>query len=148
MTPVCKLIIQPPEDLDNAERRLRDRLRNITARRRNSADSAQGRFTFILAEADNVTGAFIELCDPRCQIGRVTFFARHLFQTAGHFAQCFCPARSGVCDDGDVITHVAEVFADGDAGIDGCFARGNRHIRRIGDQNGSLHQALACFRVF
>ena len=41
--------------------------------------------------AFNNACTFIKLGKARCQIGGIPFFARHLFQTAGHFTKCFGP---------------------------------------------------------
>ena len=69
--------------------------------------------------------------------------AGHLFQTARHFTQGLGPAGGRVGDNGDVITHVTEIFCDGDAGVNGRFTRRNRHVGGVCNQNRALHQGLS-----
>ena len=73
--------------------------------------------TFSSLKAD-AAGALVELRDAGREVGRVAFFAGHLLQTAGHLAQGLRPAGGGVRHDGDFITHIAEIFRNGDTGAD------------------------------
>ena len=46
-----------------------------------------------------------------------------------------------------MIAHVAVIFRERDAGVDGGFARRNGHVGCIGNQNGAVGQGLTGFRV-
>ena len=107
----------------------------------------QRAFTSVRACADDTTGALIELCQTGGQISRVTLFTRHFLQTTGHLTQSLCPTGGGVCHDSDRVAHIAVVFSDGDAGVDGSFTRSYRHIRGVCNQNGTVHQRFAGFWV-
>ena len=140
--------VKRPEHLDDTHGGLRDRLGNVAARRRDSADGSDGTAAVALAaDAADAAGALVELRDAGCKVGRVALFAGHLFQTAGHLTQGLGPAGGGVGQNGDVIAHVAEVFGDGDAGVDGRLTRRHGHIGGVGDEHGALHQRLAVARV-
>ena len=143
MARVGQRSVQTPEDLDDAHRRLRDRLGNIAARRGDSADGGQRAAPLVRAEALDAACAFVELRQTRSQIRGIAFFAGHLFQTARHFTQGLGPAGGGVGDNGDVIAHVAEILRDGDAGVDGRFTRRDRHIGGVCNQDCALHQGFA-----
>ena len=92
--------------------------------------------------------ALIELRQTASQVGRVAFLARHLFQTPGHLPERLGPAGGGVCHQRHRIAHVAEIFRNGDPGVNGRLTGSHRHVRRIGDQDGPLHQRLSGLRIF
>ena len=147
MAGIGKAGVKRPEHLDYTHRRLRDRLGNIAARRRNGADCGDGALTVVRTEAFDNARALIELSQTGGEVGGVALFTGHLFQTAGHLTQSLSPTGGGVCKDGDVIAHVAEVLGYRDAGVYRGFTRRNRHIRGVCDENGALHQRLAVARV-
>jgi hypothetical protein len=97
----------------------------------------------LAADALHAAGSLIELGDTGGQVGGVAFLAGHLFQTSGHLAQGLCPAGGGVCKDGHVVAHVAEILGYGDAGVYGRLTGGHGHIGGVGYQHGALHQRLA-----
>ena len=41
-----------------------------------------------------------------------------------------------------MVAHVAVILSQRNAGVDGCLTRGNRHVGGVGDQHGTIHQAL------
>ena len=90
----------------------------------------------------------IKLCQTASQISRISFLARHLFKTSRHLSKRLCPTRCRICHQRYRITHVTEILRDRNSRINRRFTGSNRHIRRIGDQNCSLHQRLTCLRVF
>ena len=148
MAGIGKARVKRPEHLDDAHGRLRDRLGNVAARRRDSADGGDGAAAVsVAADAADAAGALVELRNARREVGRVAFFAGHLLQTAGHLTQRLGPAGGGVSQNGDVIAHVAEILRDGDAGVDGRLTRSHRHIGGVGDEHGALHERLAVARV-
>ena len=46
-----------------------------------------------------------------------------------------------------MVSHIAVIFAESDAGIDGSFTGGDRHVGGICDQYGAFHQEFLGFRV-
>ena len=147
MTAVGKGRIQRPEDLDDTHRRLRDRLGEVAARRRDRADGGEASLPLVAAEALDHARALVELRQTRGKVSGVAFFAGHLFQTTRHFAQRLRPAGGRVGDNCDGVAHVTEVFGDGDAGVDARLTRRDRHIRGVGDEHRALHQTLTRARV-
>ena len=100
------------------------------------------------AEALHHARALVELSQTGSEVGGVALFTGHLFQTAGHLTQSLGPAGGGVSQNCHVITHVAEVLGDGDAGVDGRLTGGHGHIGGVCNQDGALHQRLAVAGVF
>ena len=94
-----------------------------------------------------MTGSLIELCQTASQISRITFLTRHLFQTSRHLSKSLSPTGGGVSHQRYGIAHVTEILSYGNTCINRSLTGCNRHIRCVGDQYGSLHQGLACFRV-
>ena len=144
---VCKGRIERPEHLDDTHRCLRNRLGDIAARRRNCADGGDGAASFIRAEAFDNACALVKLRDTRCKVGRVAFFAWHFLKSAGHLAQSLRPTRGGVCENRDVIAHIAEILCNGDTCVDRRLACRNGHIGGVCYKNGPLHQRFAVSRV-
>ena len=140
MARVCKLARKAPEHLHGAQRGLRNRLGDIAARRGYRADGRDRAGAPFGAERDDNARALIELGKAAAQIGRVALFTGHFFQAAGHFAQRLRPTGGGIRHDGDLVAHVAEVFRNGDAGVDGSLTRRNGHIGGVGDEHRALHQ--------
>ena len=95
-----------------------------------------------------MTGSLVELSQTGTQICRITFFTRHFLQTSRHLSKSLCPTGSGVCHQRYGISHITEIFCNGNTGINRCLTGRNRHIGSIGNKHSSLHQRLACFRVF
>ena len=140
---MCQIGIQSPEHFDDTQRRLCDGLGNITAGRRNRSDHRQGTFSSLFSKGDHTTRSLIKLRQTGAKVGGIAFFTRHFFQTSRHFTKRLCPPGSGVCHQRHGITHITEEFRNRDPGIDTGFSCRHRHIRRIGNQHGSLHQRLA-----
>ena len=139
---------EPPEHLDDAKRRLRDGLAQIAAGRRDGADRRDRARASVAAQRLDDARTLVKFCKTARKIGGIAFVARHLFETAAHLAQGFRPAGGGICHDRDVIAHVAEIFCNGDARIDGRLARRHGHIGGVGDEHGALHQRFARLGVF
>ena len=148
MTGIGKAGIQRPEDLDDTHGCLGYRFGNIAARRGNSPDRRNRTLTVIRAEASDNAGTLVELGQTGSEVSRITFFTGHLFQTAGHFTKSFCPSGCGVSQNSDIISLIAEVFRNGNTGVNGSLTRCHRHIGGVGNQNRSLHQGFSVARVF
>ena len=140
MSGVCQIRIQAPENLDDSECCLCDRLGNIAAGRGNCSDNGEGALASFASERHHTACALIELCQSRTQVSGITFFTGHFLQTAGHLTERLGPAGGGVSHQRDGIAHVPEILGDGDAGVDRSFTCRNRHIGCIRNQDRPLHQ--------
>ncbi len=139
------LAVEPPEAAHVALGVAGHRLGEIAGRRRHRADD--GERAFAAGKRRHLGGALVEFGQPRAEIGGVGGFARQFAEPAGHFAQGFRPAAGGIRHQRDMQALVAEIFADGDGGVDRGLARGHRHVGGIGDDDGALHQAAAGARI-
>ena len=139
--------IQPPEHFYNTKGSLGYRLGNISSRRRHGADNRQSPFSVLLAQRDHMARSLVKLCQTGTQICRIPFLARHLFQTAGHLTKSFCPAGCGVSHKCHRITHVPEIFRNGDTRVNRSLTGSHRHIGSIGDKHCPLHQRLSGLRI-
>src|SRR5256886_3815278 len=82
--------IQGPEHLHDAQGSLRDRLREVAAARGHSTDDADG--SFEAAEGLRPSRTFVEFAQPRGQVGRKTFLARHLLEAARELSHRLGPS--------------------------------------------------------
>ncbi len=147
MTGIGQSGVQAPEHLNDTQSRLRNRLGNVTARGRYSADYAQSALASLLPLGDDPAGTLIELGQTASQIGGITFLTGHLFQTAGHFTKRLRPTGGRIGHQCYRVAHIPEILGDGDTSIDRSLTRRNRHIGGVRDQNGTLHQGIAGFGV-
>src|SRR5581483_795931 len=76
-----ELRVERPEALDDAQRVLRDGLREVAARGADGADDGDGA-ELAVARLD-AAGALVELGEARGKVGGVALLAGHLFETAG-----------------------------------------------------------------
>ena len=135
--------IQTPEDLDDTQGSLGHRLGDITALGGHGADGGQSAHTAVLAQADHLACALVELSQTGGEVCGVALLTGHLLQTTRHLAESLGPTGGGVGDDGHGIAHVAVVLGDGNTRIDRSLTGGHGHIRGVGDQHGALHEGLA-----
>jgi hypothetical protein len=91
MSGISKGSVQAPEHLDDSQSRLGHRLGDVSAGRGNRADGRQGALAADLAEADDPSGSFVELCEPGGEVGWIAFFTGHFFQPSGHFPKSLGP---------------------------------------------------------
>ena len=140
-----ELRVEGPEDLDDAERVLRDRLGEVAAGRRDRADDRDR--ARVAVERGHEAGALVELGEPGREVRGIPLFAGHLLEPARDLAHGLGPARGRVGHQRDVVAHVAEVLGDGDPGVDRGLARRDGHVRGVRDQDRPLHERLARLRV-
>ena len=135
---VRQVAVQRPEAPDEAARVLRHRLREVAAGRRdrpNHRDRARAPVQRL-----HTARALVEARQTRRQIRREALVRRHLLQTARQLAQGLRPPRRRVRHHRHVIAHVAIVLGQRDTRVDGHLARRHRHVRRVRNQDGALHQ--------
>ena len=135
--------VQRPEHLDDAHGGLGDGLGGVAARGRDRADGGDGAAALVGAEALDHARALVELGETAGQVGGVALFAGHLLESAGHLTQGLGPAGGGVCQDGDVVAHVAEVLGYGDSRVDGGLAGRDGHVGGVRYEDGALHEGFA-----
>ena len=145
MPRVGQLGVERPETADEPARVLRDRLGKIAARRADRADDADR--AALAGERRDRAAALVKLRQPRRQRGGKTFLGGHFFEPRREFAQRLGPAAGRVGEHGDALAHVAVILGQRDAGVDGDLARGDRHVRGVGDEDRALHQRPAGARV-
>ncbi len=141
MPAVGKPCVQSPEDLRNAQRRLRHGLGKISAWRRHSAYNTY-RADFVIEQYTSAC-PFVEFSETARKICRVSFFARHLLQAAAYLAHCFGPARSAVSHQRNIISLVTVIFSKRYSCIYRCFPCSDRHVASIRDEYCSLHKRLS-----
>ena len=133
------------EAADDLQRRLRDGLVEVAARRRyGSADGDRTRRAVFQLDASR---ALVERGYAAFEIGGKRLLARNLLETARKFAHGLRPARSGVCKHEHVEPHLAEVLRKRNRRIHRRLARRDRHGRRVADDDRALHERLARLRV-
>ena len=84
--------IKSPENFDDTERRLCDRLGNITALRRHRAYRAECALASVGTEADDFTRSFVESRKSGGKVGGIALLTRHFFKSSRHFAQSLRPS--------------------------------------------------------
>ena len=139
------LPVQCPERAHEAPRMHRDRLGEVAGRRADGADDRHR--ALAVAERAHARGALVELRQPRTEIGRIAGLARQFAEPARHLAQRLGPAAGGVGHQRDVQPLVAEVFGHRDRRVDARFARGDRHVRGVGDDHRAFEQRPPGVRV-
>ena len=137
--------VQGPVAPDEAAGMLSDGLGEIPARGRDGPDD--GHRGLLSVQGGDETGAFVELGELGGKVGGEALLGGHLLEAGGELAQCLRPAAGRVGHHRDGVTHVTVVLGDGDAGVDGDFARGDGHVGGVGDEDGALHEGPAGPRV-
>src|SRR5437016_14425716 len=82
--------VQGPEYLHDTEGSLGHRLREVSAARGDSTDDADGALE--AAEGLRPSRPFVEFAQPRGQVGREAFLARHLLQSTRDLSHRLRPA--------------------------------------------------------
>ena len=95
-----------------------------------------------------ITRSLVELGNPGSQIGRVPLLSGHFFQTARDLSHGLGPAGRRIGHQSNTIAHVPKILGNGDPRIDRSLPCSHRHVRRVGDQHGSLHKSLTGPGVF
>ena len=134
-------LIQRPEAASEALGVLGNRLGEVVALRADCTDDRDG--TFCAVQRLDITGALVELRQAAGQVRRIALIGGHFLQTAADLTQSLGPAGGGVSHHGGVVAHVAVILGQRNAGVDGRLTRSNRHVGRVGNQHGTIHQALA-----
>src|SRR6266705_2266153 len=137
--------VQSPEHLHDAERALGDGLREVPAARGDCADDADGPLK--AAQRLRPTCALVELAEPRGQVRREAFLARHLFEPTRNLSHRFGPSRGRVRHQCDVVSHVSVVFRERHAGVHRRLPRSDRHVARVRDEGHAFHQGRAGVRI-
>ncbi len=145
---IGQIRVQPPEHLDDTQRRLGNGFGNVSAGRRYGTDGGKGTFAAVGSETDHPSCSLVELGKPRSQIGGIALFTGHFLKPTGHLSQSFGPPGGGVCHQGYRVTHISIEFRNGNSRINGCFPGGYRHVGGVGDKHRPLHQRLAGLGVF
>ena len=135
---VGELPVERPETAHEPFRVLRDRLREIAARRRHRSDDADRALG--AAERLEHARALVELGEPRRQVRGEALVGGHFLHAARELAKRLGPARGRVGHDRHVVPLVAVVLGDRDSRVDRSLARRHRHVRRIGDHDRALHE--------
>src|SRR5439155_1529339 len=123
--------VQRPEHLHDAEGALGDGLREVPAARGHRADDADGPFE--AGQRLRPTGTLVELAQPRGQVCREAFLARHLFEPTRNLSHRLGPSGCRVRHQGDVVSHVSVVFGERHPGVHGRLPRGDRHVALVRD---------------
>ena len=141
--------VERPEGAGDAQRVLRHRLGHVAAGRRDRADHGDRADTVVVVAAQRLhaTGALVEGREPGREVRRVAFLAGHLLESAGDLAERLAPPGGRVGHHGDVVAHVAVVLGQRGAHVDGGLAGGDRHVRRVGDEHGAVHERSTRARV-
>lgn len=142
MLSLGELLVQAPEDLDDAQGGGGDGVGEVTTGRRHGAHNGDGALAARVADALHSTGSLVEGGESGAEVGRVARVGGHLRQSAGDFSERLCPSGGGVGHHGDVVAHVAEVLRQCDARVDGGLSSGHRHVGGVGHQGGALHDRL------
>ena len=142
---VREAAVQRPEAADETRRVLRHRFGEIAAGRRDGPDDRHG--TVRPVQIVHIAGPFVETGQTRGKIRRKSFVRRHFLQSAGQLAQGLRPTGRRIRHDGDVVAHVAVELRQRDSRVDRHFARRDRHVGRVRDQNRPLHQRTSCTRI-
>ena len=142
MLTLGQLLVQSPEDGHNGERGRGDRIGEITTWWGDSTDDGDGTGTVGGAQASHVTGTLVELGEGGTKISGETGIGGHLSETTRDFSEGLGPTRSGVSHHSDVLTLISEVLGKGDTGVDGSLTSGDRHVGRVGDEAGTLHDIV------
>ncbi len=110
--------------------------------KRDSSDDRERSFSLRVSEPLDSAGALVEGSQAGSQVSRVTGIGRHLGETTRDFSQGLGPTRSRVCHHGNVVTHIAEILGQGNAGVDGGLASGDGTVGGIGDEGRSSNDGL------
>eukprot|EP00962_Isochrysis_galbana_P003599 scaffold1021_cov108-Isochrysis_galbana.AAC.20 len=137
-----ELLIEAPEDLDNAEGGRADWVGEVAAGRRDGADDRDGAVALGRAGHGALARALVEGGQAGTEVGGVAGVGGHLGQAARDLTERLGPARGGVGHHGHVEAHVAHVLGEGDARVDGRLAGGDGHVGRVGHKGGAFHDRL------
>ena len=145
MTRIGQGLIKRPEAAGKTLRVLGNRFREIGALGRNSADDGDG--TVGTIQVDAHAGALIEFGKAARQVSRETFLSRHFLKAAGDLTKSLGPAGGGVCHDGHMVPHVAVIFSQRHAGVNGSLTGSHRHVTGVGNQHCAVRHRAARLRV-
>ncbi len=167
LPPACERIHVGAVGLQRMDRRIKARLRSAAVERPESAHAAPrvhrdrfgkiaGRRTDRADDGDRALGArqrahparaLVELREPRAQIGRIARLAGQFPEPARDFPQGLRPAAGRIGHERHMQSLVAKVFRHRDRRVDARFARGDRHVGRVGDDDRALHERPPGARV-
>ena len=142
---VREAAVQRPEAADETRRVLRHGFGEVAAGRRDGPDDRHG--TVRPVQIVHIAGPFVETGQTRGKIRRKSFVRRHFLQSAGQLAQGLRPTGRRIRHDGHVVAHVAVELRQRDSRVDRHFARRDRHVGRVRDQNRPFHQRPPCARI-
>mmetsp|Transcript_35117 Transcript_35117/g.87523 ORF Transcript_35117/g.87523 Transcript_35117/m.87523 type:complete len:342 (+) Transcript_35117:341-1366(+) len=137
-----QLLVEAPEDLNDAERGRAHWVGEVATGRRDGADDGNGAGALGRAEELRLARPLVERGEARAQVGGVARVSGHLGEAAGDLTQRLGPAGGGVGHHGDVHAHVAQVLGQRDARVDGGLARRHGHVGGVGHERGALHDRL------
>jgi hypothetical protein len=137
-----QLLVQPPEHLHDTQSGGGDGIGEVTTGGRDGAHDGHRPLSVGVAQALDPAGALVEGGQPGPQVGGVARIGRHLRQTPRDFSQGLGPTGRGVGHHRHVVTHVAEVLGQGDAGVDGGLSGRHRHVGGVRHQSRTLHDGL------
>mmetsp|Transcript_125902 Transcript_125902/g.187926 ORF Transcript_125902/g.187926 Transcript_125902/m.187926 type:complete len:462 (-) Transcript_125902:85-1470(-) len=142
MLALGELLVETPEHLHDTEGGCAHRVGEISAGRRHSTHDGDGASALGVAEALDLASALVEGRQTRRKVRRVPLIGRHLSETTRDLTKGLSPARGGVGHHRHVHAHVTHVLGEGDAGVDGSLSGSHRHVGRVGDQGGTLHDGV------
>src|SRR6266480_4133011 len=137
--------VERPEHLHDAEGPLGHRLREVPAARGDGTDDADGALE--AAEGLRPSRPFVEFAQPRGQVGRKAFLARHLFKATRDLSHRLGPPRGRVRHQRHVVPHVPVVLRECHARVYGGFSGGHRHVAGVRNQGHALHQGRSGVRI-
>src|SRR6056297_193718 len=117
------------------------RFGEVAGGRAHGADD--GHRAFLAAQRLHPRGPLVEVRQTGAEIGRVAGLRRQLAEAAGDLPQGLGPAAGGVGHERHVPALVAEILGHGDARVDARLPRRHRHVRRIGNDDRTLHERPA-----
>ena len=89
-----------------------------------------------------MTGTLVELGKRGSQVGGETRIGGHLSETTRDFSEGLGPTRGRVSHHGDVLALITEVLSESDTSVDGGLSGGDRHVRGVGHEAGTLHNVI------
>ena len=122
-----------------------NRLFEVTTGRRNGSEESNGTCSSIIKV--HVACACVERADDCGEVHRESILSRKLLQTVRHLTECLCPTGSGVRHEEDAQTHRTIVLGDGHGRINRRLTGCHRHVRRVGDDDSTLHELASGMRV-
>ena len=138
-------LIERPEYAGEALGVLGDRLGKVRALRRYRADQADA--ALAAAEHLGTSAALIELRKTGRQIRGEALLRRHFLESSRDLSERLRPTGGRIRHHRDVIAHVAVIFRQSDARVDGRLTRRDGHVGGVRNQGGAVGHGAVGLRV-